>query len=86
MDVASLKNISPTPLKMPTKYGTLLIINVVKTNLSKTKFNPPSKSQSLDILYDIHPFQASLAIWTMTLQYLRSAMPITFLQHFYNKS
>ena len=39
MDVASLKNISPTPLKMPTKYGTLLIINVVKTNLSKLKIN-----------------------------------------------
>ena len=31
------KNISPTPLKIPTKYDTLLLIHVFKTNLSKLK-------------------------------------------------
>ena len=29
------KNISLSPLKMPTKYDTLLLIHVFKTNLSK---------------------------------------------------
>ena len=31
------KNIFPTPLKMHTKYDTLLLIYVFKTNLSKKK-------------------------------------------------
>ena len=31
------KNISTIPIKMPTKYDTLLLIYVFKTNLSKKK-------------------------------------------------